>query len=248
MRLLKKELKLTVLFILPTIIITFIFALFTEHITIISAVSNYSMLIGFILVVYNLKKEQALSNWKKIFSNLDIIVFILFVIIGFCWTIFSSQLFFNIFPYSEEELPPMTIHDIICSIIIAPIIEEFVFRYGFTTLGEKYGKLLFSSVLSVVFFTVIHFPDLPSAFTIAGAAILYTYIFFKTNNIMYSMTAHIINNSFSVISFYFPIIEKTILGAESISELNNIYFISSIILMAICLILLNIKFSRRKQA
>lgn len=247
MKIITKELKMTVLFILPTIITTFIFALFTEDFSVISAASNYSMLIGFMLVILDLKKEQILSNWKKLFSNFSFTILVLFVIIGFCWTIFSSQLFFNIFPYSEEELPPMTIHDIISSVIIAPIIEEYVFRFGFTAIGKKYGKLLLASVLSVLFFVVIHFPDLPSAFSIAGAAILYTYVFIETNNIIYSITAHIINNFLAVISVYYPAFEKTVLGAESISELNNIYFISSIILMVICFILLNIKIGRRKK-
>lgn len=246
MKLLKKELKLTVLFILPTIIMTFIFALFTEHITIISAVSNYSMLIGTLFAFLYLKKEDVFKSNKKVFSKPDFIILVLFLIIGLCWTIFSSQLFFTIFPYAEEEAYDMTIHDIVGATIIAPLSEELVFRFGFIELGKKYGKILPATILSIAVFTIIHFPDIPSAFSILGAAFIYVYIYIKTNNIWYSIIAHFMNNLLSVIAFYYPVIEDTILGANNLSELNNVYFIASSIFMLISFFLLNRKLSNKK--
>ncbi|MBQ8349423.1 MAG: CPBP family intramembrane metalloprotease [Ruminococcus sp.] len=246
MKLLTKELKLAILFIIPTIIITFSVALTNAQDSSISAVSNYSMLIGTILALQYLKKENVLESNKKIFSKPNLIIFILFLIIGLCWTVFSSQLFFAIFPYSEEEMSSMTIHDILGTIIIAPLSEELVFRFGFVELGKKYGKVLPVAILSIVVFTIIHFPDIPSAFSILGAAFIYVYIYIKTNNIWYSMIAHFINNLLSVIAFYYSVIENTILGANSLSDLNNVYFIASSILMLICFLLLNRKLSNRK--
>ena len=89
MKLLTKELKLAILFIIPTIIITFSVALTNAQDSSISAVSNYSMLIGTILALQYLKKENVLESNKKIFSKPNLIIFILFLIIGLCWTVFS---------------------------------------------------------------------------------------------------------------------------------------------------------------
>lgn len=246
MKLLKKELKLAVLFIIPTIIMTFIVVIINVQDTTISAVSNYSILIGTILAFLYLKKEDVFKSNKKIFAKPNFIIFILFLIIGLCWTIFSSQLFFAIFPYTEEEPHTMTIHDILGTLIIAPLSEEMVFRFGVVELGKKYGKILPVAILSIAIFTIIHFPDIPSAFSILGAAFIYVYIYIKTDNIWYSMIAHFMNNLLSVIAFYYPEMENTILGANNLSDLNNVYFIVSSILMVICLLLLNKKLNSKK--
>ena len=145
-------------------------------------------------------------------------------------------------------MPYMTVHDILGSVIIAPLSEELVFRFGFVELGKKYGKMTSVTILSVAVFTIIHFPDIPSACSILGAAILYVYIYVKTNNIWYSMIAHLINNLISVLAYHYPIIGNTILEANSFSDLYNPYFIASSILMLVCFLLLNKELGSRNKA
>lgn len=90
-------------------------------------------------------------------------------------------------------------------VLVAPIFEEFIFRYCMISMNHK----VFTTILSSVLFAVAHAPDLNINILdfirnfIYG--MLFAYLYLKKNNIWYSAGAHILNNIIAVILISFNI-------------------------------------------
>jgi membrane protease YdiL (CAAX protease family) len=86
-------------------------------------------------------------------------------------------------------------------VVLAPIVEELLFRGIFLKIINQYLSKFWTAVLVSLLFTAVHASWLmaPSLFI---AALLYAWLVFKFNSIIPSIIAHIVNNCLTF-AFYF---------------------------------------------
>lgn len=83
---------------------------------------------------------------------------------------------------------------IIYIVIVAPILEEIVFRSTIIGLILKSKKWL-GILISASLFTIIHSPtDIQSIYTYASMGIVFGGVYMITKNLKISTTVHILNN------------------------------------------------------
>ena len=232
------DIKIFLLALLFPLIAVTIFAMvlgFSEVMqdTIYTVVGNF---IGIIIAVLYLGKKEL--KVKEAFRMPDISLLLSVLIFQFCWLIFSNQFFFAIFS-DESESYEMSLLAEIGTFILVPIAEEIVFRYGMINLGGKSVGIFVSSALSALLFTSVHFASLSALLCIFGSAIFYTLIYCLTGNLVYTISAHALNNLFGTLVF--PLIEDFI-GAE----LVNPYFFIAIVGMIISVLGMIIRFKKIK--
>lgn len=110
-----------------------------------------------------------------------------------------------LFEYEEQKLvtdlknsADLDIKLVISIILIAPIIEEIVFRSFIYRLIKRYTNILLSSLLTALLFGLIH--DNILAFTILFMlSIFLTYMYEKYGNLMYSILTHMFFNTLMLI-------------------------------------------------
>lgn len=106
----------------------------------------------------------------------------------------------------QEEFLSMA-HDwvgILSICIIAPIVEEFIFREGMIGYWLRKGKSpLYAIVVSSLIFGAIHMnpAQMPFAFL---SGILLGIIYWKTRNIIFCSILHILNNSVAILTMPLP--------------------------------------------
>lgn len=110
-----------------------------------------------------------------------------------------------LFEYEEQKLvtdlknsADLDIKLVISIILIAPIIEEIVFRSFIYRLIKRYTNILLSSLLTALLFGLIH--DNILAFTILFMlSIFLTYMYEKYGNLIYSILTHMFFNTLMLI-------------------------------------------------
>lgn len=110
-----------------------------------------------------------------------------------------------LFEYEEQKLvtdlknsADLDIKLVISIILIAPIIEEIIFRSFIYRLIKRYTNILLSSLLTALLFGLIH--DNILAFTILFMlSIFLTYMYEKYGNLMYSILTHMLFNTLMLI-------------------------------------------------
>lgn len=98
-------------------------------------------------------------------------------------------------PYEHLELSnSYIIFNGISSLILAPILEELLFRkYMFAKLLEKYS-LNWSIIISSIFFSLIHIPSYSNLFPTFIFGIICCIVYLKTKNILYPIILHFLVN------------------------------------------------------
>lgn len=87
--------------------------------------------------------------------------------------------------------------------VFAPVMEEFVFRKAiFTQLNMSRVGIYGSAVISALLFAFIHFDGHYLLYGSLG--LLFSYLYYKTNNIFTPMLAHGLMNAFASLPIYFP--------------------------------------------
>lgn len=96
--------------------------------------------------------------------------------------------------------PRYTFVNVVYVVLIAPILEEIVYReFIFNYLSDF--NILFAFIFESLLFTIIHLPNslLGSLYDLIGAITL-TYVYYKSHrNIYTSWTVHITNNIFNLL-------------------------------------------------
>ncbi|MCR5541723.1 MAG: CPBP family intramembrane metalloprotease [Ruminococcus sp.] len=198
---------------------------------------DLTMIVSAALVLLYLKHNDISFKNDNPFRKPDFKLLDIIVILRICWSMFAQQFAFATLPDSPSEETTMDILSALSAIILSPITEEITFRYGIINIGKKYQKNALAIILSVVLFVIVHFPNLPTAVNMTGSAFLYAFMYYKTGNIIYSVTVHSANNFFSVLTYYIPQMEK-MCYASKVDELLNPYFITSFLVFIPCLVFL----------
>lgn len=159
------------------------------------------LIIIIILIFLNkidLKKEikDFKLNYKKYFKILISIWFI-----GFILMIISNYFITKTTTLPNNELSVRTyinskfIESLITTVIMAPILEEITFRYSISKIKNKYLYLIISTFL----FAMVHInpenaSELPFLIPYSCLGLSFSLIFYKTKNILASITAHALHN------------------------------------------------------
>ena len=118
----------------------------------------------------------------------------------------------KLFPLYQEEYVEMLFHDnviitIISSVILAPILEELVFRrFVFKRMRENVNYIT-ATVLSSLIFGVVHGNMVQAVFAFIIGIIL-CYVYEKFNNLIVPIFLHAVVNATSVVVAYAPVFEK----------------------------------------
>lgn len=123
--------------------------------------------------------------------------------------------------------------------VLAPVIEEFVFRGIILTRLEKYGKW-FAVVGSAIIFGIAHGDIARFAFAFI-AGLVFGFLYVKTRNIWVPVIVHFLNNSLAVVQQY----ASYFLSETESETLNELTLYIPIILGMVCILILLLVWRRK---
>lgn len=175
-------------------------------------VVSYSIVIIILTRMYKDEIKKDFKNlWKDIKESYKKVIPISLLFIGL---VYVANYF--IYGYAgtkagnqisiEQELTSSIVLMLIYVLLLAPIVEEMIFKIPFKNHKEK---RFIDFIIIVIMFTLIHFyPESnPKAYlyliSYGFLSISFAYPFYKTNNVLLSIIIHIINNLINVMVILF---------------------------------------------
>jgi membrane protease YdiL (CAAX protease family) len=107
---------------------------------------------------------------------------------------------------TPEEKITITIATVLNMLVLAPIVEEIIFRVLLFNFLQKYFSILISAILASVFFALCHYGVL-------GAAVFGFYmitVFLITRNLMTLIVLHSLNNLVALIFILLPPVHEMV--------------------------------------
>lgn len=83
------------------------------------------------------------------------------------------------------------------SLLIAPIFEEIIFRYGIYNSFNKKMKPIISVISTSIIFAIIHMYKLDGVIVIGLLSMIWNYSYYKTNNLIYAIILHFVFNLYA---------------------------------------------------
>lgn len=156
---------------------------------------------GGILVAIIVKKEANI-HLKDHVSKLDIKTAALIVALAFFESNAETLLLFKnqIDGFNDKTIEIRSvIFELLLVVVLAPIGEELIFRYGILTVLLLKSNNCFKKILSVLFATsawmIMHFPtNINRVIQLSIGGIILGYIYLKTKNLLYCWLFHMISN------------------------------------------------------
>ena len=215
----RKETKfyLTSVLIIATYYLIFNFVARLEFVNQLSDFGFYSLQI-LLIVLEGIAATVVLvksQGWKECgrfqFRWTYLGVFFLFFILMFVWVNITTLIFPSTQNESEimKEAANLTgisyfVMRILYGSLIAPIVEELVFRGLLMTVLSKFKKYYVDVVVSSTLFSLIHVLQygwvLTDFIVYAGAGLLLSMLFRYTHSVYWSMALHILWNTFLIIA------------------------------------------------
>ena len=150
------------------------------------------------------KVKEFLLNWRKNVKYI-IIGFVMILIATFVMGIFFQQQGSNqesLSHMQQSSTSIMLLCFYIVTIILGPINEEFIFRRILIGEGKKYFPTCLILLVSSIAFGLIHIHDLKEILLVipyAITGIILGTVYYKSDNIITSITLHILNNFIGVL-------------------------------------------------
>ena len=142
-----------------------------------------------------------------------------------------ALIFCKIHPLTPGVNPDSSLIDYIFTIVLAPISEELMFRYGmYGALRHSFNKKI-SMVITTVAFTLVHGFQLQSFIQCLAVGFILVYVFEKTGNIWYSISVHAALNAFVSLSNY--LVRK---GIPFYTEVNG-YIIDHVVVIIVAVVI-----------
>lgn len=165
----------------------------------------FSVIIAFIgfAVISNLKKKDKIEikeylNIKKI----DVTLLLKYLFLSFIVRIILEQLvmFLNT-PPTDIQVPSNIfeiILEFIATCIFAPIFEEIMFRFGLYKKLNKKLNIYISILVTSLVFALIHYYNIDGVIILLGISLIWNYLFYKTNNLVYPILLHFFHNLYAL--------------------------------------------------
>lgn len=253
----KKILKFIGVLALTTLIL-FIGTFISQKLMIISGlpltdfqVERYSGTIGILTAAISIAVISHKRGWCKDMKTRRFkidhrVIPVAFSAISIC-TVLVASLFAlainKILPQASDVSTYKTWLDHVFCILIAPIAEELLFRQGiYGALRNSFNRKA-ALIISAVLFTAAHGYQIQGTLQVLLAGLLLAYVFEKTGNIWYSISAHMALNAFSSISNY--LVHK---GIPFYSEINGyVVYHAAVMAAAIVIIIATFIAFRKKE-
>lgn len=181
-------------------------------------------------IIQSLNKKNVYIKNKLVVKNVDINVFLKYLVLSFFIIILLEQIgiYFNLIV--EEETIKVGIESIIIFFIVrcivAPITEEIIFRFGlFEFLRKKINKKL-SFIFVSILFAIIHGYSLYNSLMLFCMSFIWTYSYYKKENLLYPIILHFFFNLYALISLF---------------NIPNMYYIVLGIICFVLFLLLSLK-------
>lgn len=114
---------------------------------------------------------------------------------------FSGLILSNFMTVEPNGAPFSGIFGVICSVILAPIFEEIIFRLAGTELPRGAYSLPFVCIANGLYFAALHGYNIQGFLHIVIVGMTMAYVFYKTRNLFYTMIAHALNNLLCLVPF-----------------------------------------------
>lgn len=181
-------------------------------------------------VIQSLRRKDIHIKDKLIFKKMEINVALKYLFLSFFIVILLEQIgeYFNLIV--EEETIEVGIMSMmvffIVRCIIAPITEEIIFRFGLFEFLKK--KLNTKIVLIIVtfLFTLMHRYSLYNSLILLCVSFIWTYSYYKKENLLYSIILHFCFNIYALASYFI---------------ISNVYYIVFGIICFILYLLMSLK-------
>ena len=173
--------------------------LISELIPSILIINAIILTVPFIIIIIKKKKKVFKPlKWMDILQYITLGV-VLNVIISFIITLLPSNLI-NDYTSTTNYITTISFIPLLLSVgILAPIVEEIIFRYAMIT--KLKSKPLLALILPALLFGIVHGNLVQGSYAFA-LGILFGYIYLKTDNLLTTIILHIAINSSSVIATY----------------------------------------------
>ena len=176
------------------------------------------------------------------FKNFDFAVPVMLTL--FIWSAdelcdhFGGLLLSNFMTVEPNENNLSGIIGFISAVILAPLFEEIIFRFGACELPRGAYSMPIICIADGIFFAWVHNYNIQGFFNVFIGGVCAAYVYCKTRNILYTMLEHAIHNALCFI----PFSEISIFGTPVYYEKNGFvlngwwYGAIHAVILAVCLV------------
>ncbi len=176
----------------------------TELVSLITG--ELSFLAGAVYACIIVKEKHSTRLHEVVsFRNFDFLMVIMVTV--FAWTLrelcdhLVGLIFSDFMTIEPNEPTEMTVMNVIGAVILAPILEEIIFRYGACEIPRGAYPVPIICIANGIFFSIVHGYNFQGFINIFIGGVITAYIFIKTRNILYTMLEHFFHNALCCIPF-----------------------------------------------
>lgn len=161
-----------------------------------------AVLIAF-LIINELKNKDNIKIEKYLdIKKINIRLLLKYLFLSLIIRILLEQLIMYInVPTTIIQVPVNAfeiIVEFIATCIFAPIFEEIIFRFGLYKKINKKLNAFISMLITSIIFTIIHFYNIDGCIILIGISLIWNYLFYKTNNLIYPILLHFFHNIYAL--------------------------------------------------
>lgn len=147
----------------------------------------------------------------------------------------------------EPNGGPATSLEIVVAILVAPVLEEIIFRYLGTEFAERYFPLPVLCVANALYFTLMHGYNLQGFANVMIFALCMVYVYLKTKNLLCLIAVHMLHN----FCCRFDYGDLIFLGSPIYSEKNGFvlgspqWILANLVAAAVCAVIYFRRYGRK---
>jgi len=198
------------IFLFGTLILQFFLELLVDESNIIlysfGLVFNYVLLVALLYFIYKDEINKMFIDFKENFSKYLRSSLVIYLI-GFAVMLGINYLLqYHIFDEKSLSFNESAVRGLINTyfvayffivVLLAPILEELVFRFGFDIIKNKYSFIIISSIAFALLHSLGDFTSLIEALNILpylAVGIAFGYIYYETKNVFPGIVLHLLHN------------------------------------------------------
>lgn len=188
-------------------------------------------------IIVNKNSKKNIKAFSKSMFKIDFNLLLRIFFISLFFRIIIEQIFY-MFPNlltTQEEFDNMLklITVFITTCFFAPVLEEIIFRFGLFNYIKSKTNFILSLIITSLIFSYIHLYNVDGFIVLLFISIIWTYIYNKTDNLIYPIILHFLHNIYAFIT--------------NISISTNIYILICILCLLIY-VFLKIKHQQKVDA
>lgn len=155
-------------------------------------------------------------------KELDLLVFPALIAMGWSMSDIFDQITGSILVLFSERPPSdssseVTLITVLVTVILAPVSEELIFRFGCMGMIRKRVPAAVCILLPTIVFTLVHFPSPQIAVNIFINTVFSAIIYYFTENLIYTIVEHMVHNALCLL----PLNDKFFMGEPIYYQSNG---------------------------